>query len=62
MGGWVDGGGGGYGYVGECPMHTCTHMHVSMHVYVKYDKHGCLHVNCHLQFLYMHLCACACIW
>ena len=26
-GGWVDGSGGGYGYVGGCPMHTYTHTH-----------------------------------
>ena len=68
--GWVDGGGGGYGYVGECPMHTCmcTHacIHAHMHMHVKHDKHdkhGCLHVGSHLQFLYMclHVCAYVCM-
>ena len=69
---WVDGGGGGYGCVGGVPcthvhlthahahMHTCMHMHV----HVKHDKHGCLHVGSHLQFLYMHVahaCTCACM-
>ena len=38
-------------------MHTlsCTHMHVT---YDKHDKHGCLHVSGHLQFLYMCTSAC----
>ena len=39
-------------------MHTRTHMHVK---HDKHDKHGCLHVGSHLQFLYMRLCACACM-
>ena len=34
--------------------HACTHMHM----HVKHDKHGCLHVGSHLQFLYMYTCAC----
>ena len=61
MGGW------GWEWVWVCRgvshghMHacTCTHMHVLMHMHVKHDKHGCLHVGGHLQFLYMHLCMCA---
>ena len=35
-----------------------AHMHVE---HDKHGKHGCLHVNSHLQFLYMYSCAhCAC--
>ena len=34
------------------------HMHVK---HDKHDKHGCLHVGGHLKFLYMRLCACACV-
>ena len=62
---WVDGGGGGYGCVGWCPMHArihiCTCMHACTHMHVKHAKHakhGCLHVGSHLQFLYMYKCAC----
>ena len=36
-------------------MHAYTHMHV------KHDKHGCLHVGGHLQFLYMYTCLCMCV-
>ena len=63
-GGWVGGLGGG---VCGCPMHhahACTHMHM----HVKHDKHGCLYVGGHLQFLYMythasmHAHAWACVW
>ena len=73
---WVDGGGGGYGCVGGCPMHThmCmhAHTHTHTHMHVKHDQHGCLHVGGHLQFsihvihvhvcVCMHVCACACMW
>ena len=61
---WVDGDGIRYGCIGGCPMHTCmqAHMHVCMHTHVKHDKHGYLHVGGHLQFLYMHMHACACMW
>ena len=62
----------GMGVSGGCSMHACmhahTHMHANMHMHVKHDKHGCLHVGGHLQFLYMytcacmHVCACACMW
>ena len=41
--------------------HTCTHMHTHMHIHVKHAKHGCLHVDSHLQFLYMYKCVCACV-
>ena len=34
---------------------TCMHMHVK---HAKHDKHGCLHVGGHLQFLYMYKCVC----
>ena len=70
-GGWVHGGGSGYGCVGGVPFtHTCTHAHAHMHMHVKHAnhaKHGCLHVGGHLQFLYMYTCvyvgvrACACM-
>ena len=30
---WVDGGGGGHGYVKGCPMHTRMHAHASMHAH-----------------------------
>ena len=57
----------GMGMWGVVPcMHACTHTH--MHVkHAKHDKHGCLHVSGHLQFLYMytcvcvHVCVCACV-
>ena len=61
-GGWMDGGGGGYRCVGVCHAHMCTHaymhthMHTHMHMHVKHDKHGCLHVGSHLQYLYMCVC------
>ena len=73
-GGWVHGGGGGYGCVGGCPMHTHMHMHAHTHAHThmhvkhaNHAKHGCLHVGGHLQFLYMYTCvyvcvrACACV-
>ena len=42
--------------------HACMHAHMHMHVkHDKHDKHGCLHVGSHLQFLYMRLRACACM-
>ena len=59
----MDGGGGGYGCVGGCPMHTHMHTHACTHMHVKHAnhaKHGCLHVGGHLQFLYMYTCVCAC--
>ena len=70
-GGWWVGrlGGGGCECVGVLPLlcthiHACTHTHT--HMYVKHDKHGCLHVGGHLQFLYMYTCvhvhACTCEW
>ena len=48
---WVDGG---------CHMHVHMHMHTHacMHMHVKHDKHWCLHVGGHLQFLYMYTCVC----
>ena len=56
MGGWV---GSGYGCVGGVPCaHTHIHMHPCMHMHVKHDKRGCLHVCGHLQFLYMYTCVC----
>ena len=67
MGGW---GGGGYGCVGGCSMHTHMHKHACTHMHVKHAnhaEHGCLHVGSHLQFLYMYTCvsvrvhACACV-
>ena len=51
VGGWRWGGNGCV----WCLMHACTHMHI----HVKHDKHGCLHVSDHLQFLYMCLRVCA---
>ena len=61
MGGWGGVGMGVCGVFHACMcMHTCTHMHV------KHDKHGCLTVGGHLQFLYMYTCvcvhACVCMW
>ena len=59
-GGWVN----GVGWIwvhGECPsMHAHTHMctHAHTHIHVKHDKHGCLHVGGHLQFLCMYTCLC----
>ena len=39
-------------------IHACTCTHAHMHMHVEHDKHGCLHVGGHLQFLYMYTCAC----
>ena len=50
---WVDRGEGGYVW-GDVP---CMHVHAHMHMH---DKHGCLHVGGHLQFLYMYTCICIC--
>ena len=63
VGKWVDGGEGGHARVEGCHMHTRTqtHTHTRIHMHVKHDKHGCLHVGSHLQFLYMRLRACACV-
>ena len=67
----------GWGWIWMCggvpSMHTCMHMHIHacmhtcMHAHpcCKHDKHGCLHVSGHLQIsihVYMHLCACGCMW
>ena len=53
---WGSGWAWGWVWVcGGCPMHTCSHMHI------KHDKHGCLHVGGHLQFLYMYTCVCVCV-
>ena len=51
--------GGGYllHYACTCNVHMHTHAH-RHHMHVKHDKHGCLHVSGHLQFLYMYTCAC----
>ena len=65
-GSWVDGVGVDVGVQGlsyalcnVCMyMHECTHAHTHMHMHVKHDKHGCLHVGGHLQFLYMYTCGC----
>ena len=61
MGMWV-----GIGVWGVC--HACmhAHAHTCMHacmlnMHVKHDKHGCLLVGGHLQFLYMYTCACMCV-
>ena len=69
VGGWVDGGGVGWGHppcmcaCARMHMHAraCTCAHTCMHV--KHDKHGCLHGGSHLQFpnmfiLAFHACAC----
>ena len=55
---WVDGGRGGHGCGGDCPMHAYTHMYM----HVKHAKHGCLGVSGHLQFLHMYRCVCVCMW
>ena len=73
-GGWVHGGGGGYGLWGVSHAHThahaCTRTHARTHMHARHAnhaKHGCLHVSSHLQFLYMytcvyvHVCVCACM-
>ena len=69
---WVDGGGGvcvrGPPMHAYMHAHTHVHTHTHTHMHVKHDKHGCLHVGDHLQFLYMYTCACmhahacACVW
>ena len=59
-------GGWGWGCVCEGVSHTCMHVHTHTHMHththtnmhVKHDKHGCLHVGGHLQFLYMYTCVC----
>ena len=56
-GGWVGGGGIGWGH----PPHTCTRTHT---LHVKHDKNGCLHGGSHLQFPNMFIlafCACTCM-
>ena len=57
---WVDWGGIGFWGCGEMPhaLCTCTHSCTHTHMHVKHDKHGCLHVGGHLQFLYMYTCVC----
>ena len=50
---WVCEGSAMYAYM---HIHMCTCLHTHMHV--KHDKHGCLHVGGHLQFLYVYTCVC----
>ena len=63
MGGWVSGCVWVWWEVSHAHTHahTCTHMHACMHMHVEHDKHGCLHVGGHLQFLYMYTCVCVCM-
>ena len=72
-GGWVDGGGIGYGCVGGCPMHARMHTHTR--TYVKHvvnminmdasmlaaicNFYTCINVH---VCVCMHACACACVW
>ena len=64
MDGWI-----GWGWVWVCwgvshaftHAYICTHKHACTHMHVKHDKHGCLHVSSHLQFLYMYTCAYVCV-
>ena len=68
-GGWVDGGGDGYGCVGECPMHARMHTHVK-HVVnmINMDAsmsaaicnfYTCINVR---VCMCMRVHACACVW
>ena len=54
-----------WGWVWVCGgvSHACTHAHTCMHMHkhAKHDKHGCLHVGSHLQFLYMCVCMHVCM-
>ena len=62
--GWL-GVGVGMDVWGDVPCmhtHTHTHMHTHAHTHVKHAKHGCLHVDSHLQFLYRYKCACVCVY
>ena len=76
-GGWVDGGGDGYGCVGECPMHARmhTHMHACTHMHVKHVVNMinmdasmsaaiCNFYTCINVRVCMCMCAhaCACVW
>ena len=68
-GGWVGGGGVGWGHPPHMHMHTshtCTHIRTCTHtcMHVKHDKHGCLHGGGHLQFPNMFILAfraCVCM-
>ena len=62
---WMDGWGWRSVWVCRQVSHACMHAHAHtctcMHMHVKHDKHakhGCLHVDGHLHFLYMYTCAC----
>ena len=41
-GGWVDGGGGGYGCVGECPMYACMHTQMHTHTHARTHARTCM--------------------
>ena len=68
---WVDGGGGGHGYVGGCPMHACMHactcmlnmlnmlnMDASMSAAIC-NFYTCINVH---VCMWVHVRACACVW
>ena len=65
---WVDGGGGGYGYVGGCPIHAHTHAHTCMLNMINMDAsmsaaicnfYTCIHMH---VCVCVHVCVCACMW
>ena len=64
LGGWVGGGGVGWGHPPHMRTYARAHMcaHTCMHV--KHDNHGCLHGGGHLQFPNMFILAfraCVCM-
>ena len=67
-GGWVHGGGDGYGYVGGCPMHThmhthaCTHAHTCMlNMLIMLNMDASMSVAICNFYTCIHVCMCVCV-
>ena len=74
--GWVDGGGGGYGCVGQCPMHACTHMHTYACTHARTCMLNMLNMDASMSvsicnfytYINVRVCvcvherACTCVW
>ena len=67
-GGWVHGGGDGYGYVGGCPMHThmhthtCTHTHTCMlNMLIMLNMDASMSAAICNFYTCIHVCMCVCV-
>ena len=67
-GGWVHGGGGGYGCVGGCPMHTHTHAHACTHAHtcmlnmlIMLNMDASMSAAICNFYTCIHVCMCVCV-